>query len=67
MGSLEQEWRLAQFYALITVLTHQVLLRLQHNSLAMWDNQSTQQDVVGDYSPQHRKLHRITFNADQAF
>ena len=51
MGSLEQEWLLAQLYALITVSTYQVLLRWQHNSLAMWDNQSTQQDVVGDYSP----------------
>jgi hypothetical protein len=32
MGSLEQEWRLAQFYALITVPTYQVLLRWQQNS-----------------------------------
>ncbi|PUE09319.1 hypothetical protein B9Z51_10565 [Limnohabitans sp. T6-5] len=33
----------------------------------MWDNRSTQHYAVGDYFPQHRKLQRITFTADQAF
>ncbi len=28
---------------------------------------SPQQDAVGDHFPQHRKLHLITFTADQAF
>ncbi|WP_369959074.1 TauD/TfdA dioxygenase family protein [Limnohabitans sp. T6-5] len=42
-------------------------LRWQPNTLAMWDNRSTQHYAVGDYFPQHRKLQRITFTADQAF
>ena len=58
---------LAQLYALITVPEYQARLRWQPNTLAVWDNRSTQQDAVGDYFPQHRKLHRITFTADQAF
>jgi taurine dioxygenase len=33
----------------------------------VWDNRSTQLYAVGDDFPQHRKLHRITFTADQAF
>ena len=41
--------------------------RWQPNTLAVWDNRFTQHNAVGDYFPQHRKLHRITFTADQAF
>ena len=58
---------LAQLYALITVPEYQPRLRWQPNTLAVWDNRSTQHYAVGDYFPQHRKLHRITFTADQAF
>jgi taurine dioxygenase len=58
---------LAQLYALITVPEVQARFRWQPNSLAVWDNRSTQHYAVGDYFPQHRKLHRITFTADQAF
>jgi taurine dioxygenase len=58
---------LAQLYALITVPEYQARLRWQPNTLAVWDNRSTQHYAVGDYFPQHRKLHRITFTADQAF
>jgi taurine dioxygenase len=58
---------LTQLYALITVPEYQARLRWQPNTLAVWDNRSTQHYAVGDYFPQHRKLHRITFTADQAF
>ena len=58
---------LAQLYVLITVPEVQARLRWQPNTLAVWDNRSTQHYAVGDYFPQHRKLHRITFTADQAF
>ncbi len=53
--------------ALITEPEVQARLRWQPNTLAVWDNRSTQHYAVGDYFPQHRKLHRITFTADQAF
>lgn len=58
---------LAQLYALIVVPEYQARLRWQANTLAVWDNRSTQHYAVGDYFPQHRKLHRITFTADRAF
>lgn len=58
---------LAQLYALITVPEVQARLRWQPNTLAVWDNRSTQHYAVGDFYPQHRKLHRITFTADHAF
>jgi taurine dioxygenase len=41
--------------------------RWQPDTLAVWDNRSTQHYAVADFYPQHRKLHRITFTADQAF
>ena len=42
---------LAQLYALITVPEYQARLRWQPNTLAVWDNRSTQQDAVGDCFP----------------
>ena len=58
---------LAQLYGLITVPEVQARFRWQPHSLAVWDNRSTQHYAVADFYPQHRKLHRITFTADQAF
>jgi taurine dioxygenase len=58
---------LAQLFALITVPEVQARWRWQPNTLAVWDNRSTQHYAVADFYPQHRKLHRITFTADQAF
>ena len=58
---------LTQLFALVNVPEYQARLRWQPNTLAVWDNRSTQHYAVGDYFPQHRKLHRITFTADSAF
>ena len=58
---------LTQLYALAQIPENQARFRWQPNSLAVWDNRSTQHYAVGDYFPSHRKLHRITFTADQAF
>jgi taurine dioxygenase len=58
---------LTQLYALITVPEFQARLRWQYNTLAVWDNRSTQHYAVGDYFPEHRKLHRVTFTAERAF
>lgn len=58
---------LSQLFALITVPEYQARFRWQPHTLAVWDNRSTQHYAVGDYFPHHRKLHRITFTADQAF
>ncbi|AYM98486.1 taurine catabolism dioxygenase [Acidovorax sp. 1608163] len=51
---------LAQLFELPKVPEFQARLRWQTGSLAVWDNRSTQHYAVGDFFPQHRKLHRIT-------
>jgi taurine dioxygenase len=58
---------LAQLFALITAPEVQARWRWQPDTLAVWDNRSTQHYAVADFYPQHRKLHRITFTADQTF
>lgn len=51
---------LAQLFELPKVPEFQARLRWQTGTLAVWDNRSTQHYAVGDFFPQHRKLHRIT-------
>jgi taurine dioxygenase len=38
--------------------------RWQPDTIAIWDNRSTQHFAVGDYYPQHRLMHRITVTHD---
>lgn len=42
-------------------------LRWESNTVAIWDNRSTQHYGVSDYGTQHRLLHRATFGEDKAF
>jgi taurine dioxygenase len=42
-------------------------LRWEKNTVAIWDNRSTQHYGVADYGAQHRLLHRVTFGEDNAF
>lgn len=58
---------LAQLFALVKVPEFQARLRWEPNTLAIWDNRSTQHYAVGDYFPQHRKLHRITITSEKTF
>lgn len=39
----------------------------QPDSIAIWDNRSTQHKPINDYFPAPRKLHRITVDGDQPF
>ena len=45
----------------------QMRLRWQKNSLAMWDNRCTQHYAASDFSPHHRKMHRVTVLGDRPF
>lgn len=56
---------LTQLFALAKVPEFQARLRWEPNTLAIWDNRSTQHYAVGDYFPQHRKLHRITITSEK--
>lgn len=58
---------LSQLFALAQVPEFQARLRWAPGTLAVWDNRSTQHYAVGDFFPQHRKLHRITITTDRAF
>ncbi|PKO78237.1 MAG: taurine catabolism dioxygenase [Betaproteobacteria bacterium HGW-Betaproteobacteria-15] len=58
---------LTQLFELARVPEFQARLKWQEGTLAVWDNRSTQHYAVGDYFPQHRKLHRITITTDKTF
>ncbi len=58
---------LTQLFELARVPEFQARLKWQPGTLAVWDNRSTQHYAVGDFFPQHRKLHRITITTDQTF
>jgi taurine dioxygenase len=64
LGRAQSDALLTQLYSLITVPEFQARWRWQTNAIAVWDNRSTQHYAVGDYFPQHRKLHRITITAE---
>lgn len=61
LSRVQSDALLAQLFALITAPEVQARFRWQAQSLAVWDNRSTQHCAVADFYPQHRKLHRITF------
>lgn len=58
---------LTQLFGLARIPEFQARLRWQPGTLAVWDNRSTQHYAVGDYFPQHRRLHRITITAQKTF
>lgn len=58
---------LTQLFDLARVPEFQARLQWQPGTLAVWDNRSTQHYAVGDFFPQHRKLHRITITAEKTF
>jgi len=60
LSRVESDALLTQLYALPQVPEFQARLRWAPGTLAVWDNRSTQHYAVGDFFPQHRKLHRIT-------
>jgi len=39
----------------------------QPNSIAIWDNRSTQHKPINDYFPAHRRLERITIDGDKPY
>ena len=43
----------------------QIRFKWTENTIAMWDNRCTMHYAIGDYIPQHRKMHRITVLNDK--
>ncbi len=52
-------------YQHITTEEHTVRLNWQPDTVAIWDNRSTQHKPVNDYFPQPRCLHRVTIKGDR--
>ena len=50
-----------------TIPEHQVRWRWKKNSVAIWDNRSTQHYAVMDYPPCHRRMDRATIIGDRPF
>jgi len=51
----------------VTTPEYSCRFRWEPNSVAIWDNRSTQHKPVNDYFPAHRKLLRITVDGDKPF
>jgi taurine dioxygenase len=49
------------------IVTDEFTVRLnwQPDTVAIWDNRSTQHKPVNDFFPQHRKMHRVTIAGDR--
>ena len=49
------------------ILEYQMRLHWQPNTIAMWDNRSTQHYAIQDYFPAVRRMHRATIRGDKPF
>jgi taurine dioxygenase len=56
---------LQRLYAEIPVPEYQVRFRWEPNSIAFWDNRSTQHYAVSDYWPAKRVMERLTIIGDR--
>ncbi len=66
-GLTEEESRslLDRLYAQAQRPEYQVRLRWRPDTIAMWDNRSTQHYGVADFHPQHRLMERVTVAGDR--
>lgn len=67
LSESESDAVLAMLYEHIILAEHCCRFRWQENSVALWDNRSTQHKPVNDYFPAHRMMHRITVYGDKPF
>ena len=60
----ESEQLLAFLYGHIVTSEYTVRLNWARNTVAIWDNRSTQHKPVNDFLPQPRRMHRVTIKGD---
>jgi taurine dioxygenase len=65
LGGLESTRILDFLYRHIVTDEYTVRLAWQPNTIAIWDNRSTQHKPVNDFIPQHRRMHRVTIKGDR--
>ena len=51
----------------LTTAEYTCRFRWEPNSIAIWDNRSTQHKPINDYFPAHRRLERITIDGDRPY
>jgi taurine dioxygenase len=68
-GMKESESRplLERLYRQASIPDYQVRFRWRPNSIAFWDNRSTQHYATRDFFPGHRKMERVTIVGDRPF
>mgnify|MGYP001823868469 CR=1 FL=1 len=67
LSASESDALLAFLYEHVTTAEYTCRFQWQPNSIAIWDNRSTQHKPVNDYFPAHRKLLRITVDGDKPY
>ena len=67
MAEKESDDLLKDLYRLSTKPEYQVRFSWKNDSIAFWDNRSTQHYVVADFYPQHRRMERVTVAGDRPF
>lgn len=67
MGETESNALLERLFRLAAVPEYQVRFSWKKNSVAFWDNRSTQHYGVPDFFPQHRRMERVTIVGDRPF
>ncbi len=63
----ESEALLSFLFEHIATPEYNCRFQWQPNSIAIWDNRSTQHKPINDYFPAHRRLERITIDGDKPY
>jgi taurine dioxygenase len=61
----ESEMLVAQLTSYASIPEFQCRFRWENNSIAFWDNRSTQHYAISDYFPQERFMDRVTIKGDR--
>jgi len=63
----ESDWLLDHLFSQVAVPEYQCRFRWTANSIAFWDNRSTQHYATADYLPAIREMDRVTIVGDRPF
>lgn len=67
LGAGESQALLRFLFEHITMPAYICRFQWQPNSIAIWDNRSTQHKPINDYFPAHRRLERIAIDGDRPY
>jgi len=67
LSAKESDWLLDHLFAQVAVPEYQCRFRWTANSIAFWDNRSTQHYATADYLPARREMDRVTIVGDRPF